>query len=280
MSNKLYPCIWLDGKGREAADYYCHVFGNGKIIADTPMIVTFELSGQKFMALNGGPQFTPTEATSFFVVMESKEEVEKVWEQLNDGGSTLMPLDKYDWSELYGWVQDKFGISWQIAFGKLTDVHNQKFVTTFMYCGEHQGKAEAAVNFYATVFPKAFVEGILKYPEDSDTPGQVMHSQFILNDVVFGAMDSGEPQPFTFTAGISNVVECDTQDEIDHYWNAFTKEGKESNCGWCQDQFGVWWQVIPSILKKLMGDPAKAGKVAEAYMQMKKFDIAALEAVR
>ena len=146
-----------------------------------------------------------------------------------------------------------------------------------MYCGEHQGKAEAAVNFYASIFPGASVEGILKYPEGSSTPGQVMHAQFILNGVVFGAMDSGVPQPFTFTEGMSNVIECDTQDEIDHYWNAFTREGKESMCGWCQDQFGVWWQVIPSILKQLMSDPARAGKVTEAFMRMKKFDIRTLE---
>ncbi len=241
------------------------------------MVVTFELSGQKFMALNGGPQFKPTAATSFFVVLEDRAEVEKVWKQLNEDAALLMPLDKYNWSDLYGWVQDKFGVSWQIALGKLSDVHNQKFVTTFMYCGEHQGKAEAAVNFYASIFPGASIEGILKYPKDSSTPGQVIHSQFILNDVVFGAMDSGVPQPFTFTEGMSNIIECDTQEEIDHYWNAFTREGKESMCGWCQDQFGVWWQVIPAILKSLMSDPARAGKVTEAFMQMKKMDIRTLE---
>lgn len=277
MSNKPYPCIWLDGKGREAADFYCHVFGDGKITADSPMVVTFELSGQKFMALNGGPQFKPTAATSFFVVLEDKAEVEKVWKLLSEDGFVLMPLDKYDWSDLYGWVQDRFGVSWQIALGRPSDVHHQKFVTTFMYCGEHQGKAGAAVNFYASIFPGASVQGILKYPEDSGTPGQVVHSQFILNGVVFGAMDSGVPQPFTFTEGMSNVIECDTQEEIDHYWNAFTKEGKESMCGWCRDQFGVWWQVIPAILKDLMSDPARAGKVTEAFMRMKKFDIRALE---
>lgn len=241
------------------------------------MVVTFELSGQKFITLNGGPQFKPTAATSFFVVLEDKAEVEKVWKQLNEDAFVFMPLDKYDWSDLYGWAQDKFGVSWQIALGRVSDVHNQKFVTTFMYCGEHQGKAEAAVNFYASVFPDASVEGILKYPEGSSTPGQVMHSQFKLNGVVFGAMDSGVPQPFTFTEGMSNVIECDTQEEIDYYWNAFTKEGKESMCGWCQDQFGVWWQVIPTILESLMSDPARAGKVTEAFMQMKKFDIRTLE---
>ncbi len=277
MSNNLYPCIWLDGKGREAADFYCNVFGGGKITADSPMVVTFELSGQKFMVLNGGPRFKPTAATSFFVVLEDGAEVEKVWKLLSEGGFVFMPLEKYDWSDLYGWVQDRFGVSWQIALGKLSDVHNQKFVTTFMYCGEHQGKAEAALNFYSSVFPGSSVEGILKYPEDSGTPGQVMHAQFRLNGVVFGAMDSGVPQPFTFTEGMSNVIECDTQEEIDHYWNAFTREGKESMCGWCQDQFGVWWQVIPAILKNLMSDPARASKVTEAFMKMKKFDIRMLE---
>lgn len=275
MKHSIYPCLWFDGQAQEAAAYYCNIFGNGRILDDTPMVVNFELSGQKFMGLNGGPQFKPTAASSFFVVMEDREEVENVWKQLHEGGTTLMPLDKYDWSPLYGWVQDKYGISWQLSYGKLKDVHQQKFVTTFMFCGEHQGKAEAAANFYVSLFKESSLEGVLKY-EEGPMAGQVMHTQFTLDGKVFGAMDSGVSQPFTFTEALSQVITCSTQEEIDHYWNAFTKAGKESMCGWCQDQFGVWWQVIPSVLGELMGDPSKAQKVAAAFMKMKKFDIAAL----
>lgn len=277
MNNHIYPCIWMDGKGKEAAEFYCATFGNGKITADTPMVVTFELSGQKFMVLNGGPQFKPTPATSFFVVIEDKDEVTKVWQTLSEQGQVLMSLDKYDWSELYGWVQDKYGISWQIAFGKLSDVRQQKFVTTWMFCGEHQGKAEAAINFYAELFYDSSIEGIMRYPE-GEFAGQITHAQMRYDGNVFAAMDRGVPQPFTFTEGMSNVVECLDQQEIDRYWDKITAEGKESMCGWCCDQFGVWWQIIPQQLGKLMSDPATAPKVGAALMQMKKMDIAKLEA--
>lgn len=277
MNNHMYPCLWMDGKGKEAAEFYCATFGNGKITADTPMVITFELSGQKFMMLNGGPQFKPTPATSFFVVIENIEEVKTVWEKLCDQGQVLMPLNKYDWSDLYGWVQDKYGISWQIAFGKLSDVHQQKFVTTWMFCGAHQGKAEPAMNFYAGLFKEGSIEGILRYP-DGKFKNQITHAQMIYDGKVFAAMDSGVPQSYTFTEGISNVVECRDQQEIDYYWDKITAQGEESRCGWCKDEFGVWWQIIPANLGQLMSNPATAPKVGAALMQMKKMDIATLEA--
>ncbi|WP_425414417.1 VOC family protein [Olivibacter sitiensis] len=155
-------------------------------------------------------------------------------------------------------------------------MHGQKFVTTWMFCGEQQGKAEEAVNFYVSLFQNTKIEGIMKYPE-GEVAGQVVHAQFKLNDIAFAAMDSGVPQPFTFSEGISQVIECDTQEEIDHYWDAFAKGGKESMCGWVQDKFGVSWQVVPSILGELMSDPANAIKASEACMKMKKFDIADLK---
>jgi predicted 3-demethylubiquinone-9 3-methyltransferase (glyoxalase superfamily) len=81
---------------------------------------------------------------------------------------------------------------------------------------------------------------------------------------------------FKLNEAFSMVIPCDTQEEIDYYWNEFTREGKESMCGWCADKYGVWWQVIPSALPKLMSDPAKGQKVAAAFMKMKKFDIKTL----
>lgn len=139
MSNNLYPCLWFDGQAREAAEFYCSVFRNSKITADSGMVVSFELDGKKFIGLNGGPHFKFTEAISF-------------------------------------------------------------------------------------------------------------------------------------------VVDCDTQEEIDHYWYKLTADGgEESNCGWLKDKYGVSWQIIPTILPKLLSDPDKAQKVTEAFLQMKKFDIKALE---
>ncbi|MBN8575390.1 MAG: VOC family protein [Cytophagales bacterium] len=137
MTNPIFPCLWFNGQAKAAAEFYCTVFENSKIIADTPLVVTFDLNGRRFMGLNGGPQFTFNEAVSF-------------------------------------------------------------------------------------------------------------------------------------------VIECSTQAEIDHYWNSLTEGGTESMCGWLKDKYGVWWQVVPTVLGKLMSDPVRAPRVVEAFMKMKKFDIETL----
>jgi len=138
MTHQIYPCLWFDGTAKAAAEFYCSVFKNSKIISENPMVVIWELNGKKFMGLNGGPMFKPNEAVSF-------------------------------------------------------------------------------------------------------------------------------------------VVDCDTQDEIDNYWSKLTEGGEESQCGWLKDKFGVSWQIVPTVLGKLMNDPAKSGRVTQAFMKMKKFDIKALE---
>jgi len=137
MTKQIYPCLWFNGQAKEAADFYCTVFNNSRIIANTPMVVTFEINGTRFMGLNGGPQFKFNESVSF-------------------------------------------------------------------------------------------------------------------------------------------VVECETQQEIDAYWNSLTENGQESMCGWLKDKYGISWQIVPSILGKLMTDPEKAPKVFKAFQQMRKFDIETL----
>jgi predicted 3-demethylubiquinone-9 3-methyltransferase (glyoxalase superfamily) len=134
MDQKLYPCLWFDGKAHEAADFYCSVFPNSKIINKTPMVAIFELNGNRFMGLNAGPEFQFNEAVSF-------------------------------------------------------------------------------------------------------------------------------------------VIRCEDQKEVDHYWDALTKEGKEGKCGWLTDKYGLSWQVVPSILSEIMSDPEKAPKAMYAFMQMKKLII-------
>jgi len=138
MTNQIFPCLWFDGQAKAAAEFYCSVFKNSKILADSPMVVTFELNGSKFMGLNGGPQFKFDEAVSF-------------------------------------------------------------------------------------------------------------------------------------------VVNCDTQDEIDYYWNKLTEGGQESMCGWLKDKFGLSWQIVPTIIAELMSEPARAERVMKAVMKMKKLDLETLK---
>lgn len=274
MKNNIYPCIWFDRNGKEAADFYIDIFGNGKIISESPVVVTFELSGQKFMALNGGPMFKPNPAISFMVIYENPDDLEKAWNKLSEGGFAMMALDKYDWSEKYGWLQDKFGVSWQLYLGKLDDVHGQKFIPTFMFTQQYNGKAEEAINFYMDVFKNTRSDGILKH-EQGDMKGLIMHAQFVADEYVLMAMDGGEMHNFHFSEGNSMVIECDTQEEIDRFWNAFAEGGNESQCGWVQDRYGVWWQVIPAALEEWMKGP-KAEEVMQALMKMNKPDIETL----
>lgn len=277
MTHKLFPCLWFDKNAKDAASLYCEVFPNSKILSENPMVCDFELDGQKFMGLNGGPHFKPNPSISFFVLYENTDELKAAWDKLSEGGAVMMGLDKYPWSDYYGWFSDKFGISWQFYLGKLDTVGGQKFTTNLMFTQKVAGRTEEAIHFYTSVFKDSKVEGILKYgPGEGDSVDNVKHAQFILNNQVFMAMDSSLEHKFTFNEGISIVVTCDTQEEIDYYWNKLTEGGAESQCGWLKDKFGVSWQIVPSVLRELMGDPQRSQRVVQAFMKMKKFDIQAL----
>lgn len=277
MNHSLHTCLWFDGTAKSAADFYCSIFSNSKILSENPMVTMWELEGQKFMGLNGGPMFKPNPSVSFFVTCESQNEVDEIWNKLAKDATIMIPLNKYDWSEYYGFLQDKFGISWQIFKGDLKAV-NQKIVPCFLFTDSNFGNAASAVDFYVSLFENSKMDYISFYDE-GEMAGKnlVKHAQFILDGKVFKAMDGPGTHNYGFNEGISFVIECDTQAQIDYFWNSITANGgKESMCGWCSDKFGVFWQVIPKVLGKLMSDPEKGQKVQEAFLKMKKFDIETL----
>lgn len=273
MKNKIYPCLWFDGNAAQAAQLYTEVFINTKITTENPMVVTFDLDGQKFMGLNGGPDFKPNPSISFYIVCETLDEVDRAWNKLIDGGNALMPLDKYEWSERYGWVQDRFGINWQLSYGKINDV-GQKVSPSFLFTGKKAGNAKSAMKYYTSLFKDSNIGQVIEYTKDDpDEEGYVKFSHFNLFNQVFIAMDSSLAHNFQFNEGISLVVSCDDQKEINHYWNELTSGGQEGNCGWLKDQFGVSWQIVPTILGDLMSEPEKAERVMKAFMKMKKLYI-------
>lgn len=295
---KIIPHLWFDSEAEEAVQFYTSLFPGSKTghithygkegfeIHGQPegkvLTVEFELGGCQFMALNGGPLFKFTPAISFFVVCETAEEIDTLWQRLSEGGKALMDLDKYDWSEKYGWVQDRYGLSWQISLGRMEDVEGQKITPTLMYVGDH-GMAEEALNLYTTVFKGSDITGISRYGPGTDQPeGTVMHAQFKLNGEVFMAMDSSSKYAdFTFNEAISLLIECESQEEVDYFWNKLSEGGEEGSCGWLKDKFGVSWQVSPTVLHKMLldKDPEKVARVTKAFLQMKKFDIEQLEKV-
>jgi predicted 3-demethylubiquinone-9 3-methyltransferase (glyoxalase superfamily) len=273
MRNQIMPCLWFDDKAKEAAEFYCSVFPDTVVTSKNHIVVTIESSGQKFMLLNGGPHFTINPSVSFFVVYDTIEEVDKIWNILLKGGSVLMPLDKYDWSEKYGWIQDQFGVSWQLSVGKLKD-YGQKFSPSLLFTNKYAGKAEQAIRFYTSLFDESSVDRIERYTaNDPDVEGTIKFAQFRLGKQVFMAMDSSLAHQFIFNEAVSFVVDCKTQDEIDYYWDKLSAVPEAEQCGWLKDQFGVSWQIVPAILGELMSDPSRSEKVIQAFMQMKKFDI-------
>lgn len=278
MSDKIYPCLWFDGKGKEAAEFYCSVFENSKITADTGLVQLFELNGKKFMALNGGPMFKINPSVSFFVVCKTTEEIETKWKQLSEGGMVMMALNSYPWSEKYGWCQDKYGVNWQLMMGKM---ENETIVPALMFTMNNSGRANEAIDFYTSLFPNSNTELIARYEKgEPDVEGYIKHARFSLNGETFAIMDSSGPHNFTFSEGLSFVVDCKDQEEVDYYWNKLTADGgKESMCAWLKDKFGVSWQIVPTKLGELIGSPdkEKAGRAMQAMLKMKKIIITDLQ---
>ncbi len=272
MTEPIYPCLWFDGQAKEAADFYCSLFKNTAITAETPMVVNFELNGKKLMALNGGPHFKINPSISIFVTCTSVTEIDDLWNRLLEDGHALIPIDQYPWSKRYGWVQDKFGMTWQLFMAD-TDAAGQTITPALLFTNTQFGRAEEAIQFYSSVFDHSSTQTLILYPEGDEQEGKVMYSEFKLNDYDLIAMDGPGVHEYTFNEAVSFVVSCATQQEIDYYWNRLTEGGQEVQCGWLRDKFGISWQIIPSILPELMREPEKAEKLMKAFMQMKKLEI-------
>jgi predicted 3-demethylubiquinone-9 3-methyltransferase (glyoxalase superfamily) len=286
---KIVPYLWFNDQAEEAAKLYSSLFDNAKILSTarygeagpgpkgTVMMVTFQLEGQRFMALNGGPQYSFTPAISFFVTCGTAERVDALWRKLSDGGRVLMELQKYPFSEKFGWVEDRYGLSWQLNLAG----RGTKISPFLMFVGKQQGRAEEAMKFYVSLFKDSSIEQIERFGAgQGETEGTVMHGRFSLAGQEFMAMDSAREHAFSFTPATSLYVNCDTQAEIDTLWEKLPQGGGEpGRCGWLTDRYGVSWQIVPSILGELMGD-AKSGrpnKVMQALLKMNKLDIKELQ---
>lgn len=281
MKNNIFPCLWFDTEGNEAARFYTEIFG-GKVTVDTPSVINFELFGQRFMILNAGPQFEKNASVSFMVLCETEEEVERFWKPLAEKGIVLMELGEYPWSKKYGWVRDRFGVTWQVYLGEKQG--EQRIIPTMMFIHQNNGKAMEAMQFYTGIFPNSKIGGVLKYGEEGneshDVAGNVQHAHFEIDGYSFFCMDNSYDHKFDFNEAISIVVMTDDQAETDHLWNSLTAGGgRPSMCGWLKDQYGVSWQVVPKKLIELMNhsDLFKAKKVVEKMMTMQKIEIADLE---
>jgi predicted 3-demethylubiquinone-9 3-methyltransferase (glyoxalase superfamily) len=285
----ITPHLWFDKEAKEAAEFYTSIFKDSKVkntatLHNTPSgtvnVLTIELLGQDFTLINAGPLFKFTPAVSFLVACRTKEEVDALWNELSQGGSALMELGEYPFSERYGWTQDRYGLSWQVMFMGNRAIE-QRITPTLMFVGEQCGRAEEAINFYSSVFHDAKVDHILRYGKDDkpDKEGTIKHADVSFEGKNFAVMDSAGAHNFTFNEAISFMVHCDTQEQIDYFWSKLSAEPKAEACGWLKDKFGLSWQIIPTVMDEMLSDQdqSKLARVTEAFLKMKKFDIAKLE---
>jgi predicted 3-demethylubiquinone-9 3-methyltransferase (glyoxalase superfamily) len=297
LAQPITPHLWFDTQAEEAATFYCSVFPDAGIDAavrlrGTPSgdcdVLQFHLCGQPFMAISAGPHFTFNPSISFFVNFDpsrdahAREHLDALWDALVDGGQALMPLDEYPFSKRFGWVQDRYGLSWQLILSRPEGDPRPMIVPSLLFTGAVCGRAKEAGTFYRSVFDDSREGTFVPYPAGAelDREGTVMFSDFRLGDTWFAAMDSAYPHGFGFNEAISFLVPCRDQAEIDRYWAALSSVPEAERCGWCKDRFGVSWQISPIAMHDILasGDQAAIERVTRAFMPMRKLDLARLEA--
>lgn len=286
MNSTIIPHLWFDNDASKAVNFYMSFFPNSRIVSetvigDTPSgdvrIITFELSGQKFMAINGGPIFRFNEAVSFFVYCGSDMVIDRLFEKLSEGGSVSFPLGKYDWSRRYAWIKDKYGLSWQLDVDDIN--HPQKIVPTLLFVNEKATRVREAIGFYRSVFPDS--RAIMESPWDKSSgmpDDALLFSQFSLSGFLFNSMSSSQRHDYDFNESISFMIYCSSQKEIDYFWEKLLDGGVEQQCGWLKDKFGVSWQIVPAEMNAMMSttDKEQLARVTSAMLKMVKLDIAAL----
>jgi len=285
----ITPHLWFDKEAKQAAELYVAAIADSKIksvrtIHNTPSgdcdIVSFELAGQPFMAISAGPMFKFNPSVSFHVKCKTVEELNGMWQTLSEGGQVRMPLGAYPFSERYGWTQDRYGLSWQLMLAGGSEF-KQRITPVLMFVNKVCGKAEEAVNFYAAAFKGPQPRILARYGKgvEPDREGTTQYASFTLHGQEFGAMDSAREHKFAFNEAISFVVPCDTQQEIDYYWERLSADPSGGQCGWLKDKYGLSWQITPTIMNQMLGsgDPQKVARVTQAFLKMKKFDIAELQ---
>lgn len=310
---KIIPCLWFDKNCTEAMNFYISAFSGisgeestSGIVSvqryeegmETPGInemigkvltAVFDLEGYRFMALDGGPEFSFNASTSFMVnfdpsvINDAEEKERKLWDSLSQGGKVLMELDEYPYSKLYGWIQDKYGLSWQLILSSETGDRRPFIMPSLLFTGEVSGKAEEAVEHYLSVFKDSGRGIVERYPAgmEPDREGTVMYCDFKIENQWFAAMDSARTEGLSFNESISFSVECRDQDEVDMLWSRLSHIPEAEVCGWLKDKFGISWQIVPVKLHELLSDPEKekVHRVLNKMLEMKKIEIRELEEI-
>ncbi|QGU04881.1 VOC family protein [Corynebacterium comes] len=290
----IIPHLWINRVGDDATDFYVSALPDTTVVqkwtyppddlldfqrefGGQTLTVELDVAGYRLALINAGDEFTPTPAITFFLNFDPSQredargDLDRTWEKLCDGGQVLMDLGEYPFSPRYGWVQDKYGVSWQLMLTDPAGEPRPFVVPDLMFCGPVQNKAGEAVDFYLSVFPDAALGNRVHYdqPHGPATTDSVLFSEFQIRGEWLAAMDSAVEQPFTFTPGVSLLVNARGQEEIDRLWDALSAVPEAEQCGWLQDRYGVSWQIAPENLNELLERPGAFGRL----MEMKKIVI-------
>ncbi len=293
---RFIPNLWFDRTAEEAAGFYTSVFPESRILdiqrypseglpefqqefAGQALAVEFELAGVRFVGINAGSEFRPNPALSFMVNFDPSrdpaacERLDAAWAALSEGGTEMMGLGEYPFSPRYGWVEDRYGVNWQLI---LTDPEGEPrptIMASLLFGGPVQNRAAEALQFYADVFGgRIGTTAAYGEPTGPATAEALMFAEVGVDGDWLVLMDSAVPQDFTFTPGASLMLECADQAEIDRYWERLSAVPEAEQCGWCVDRFGVSWQVLPANLRELMGANPDGH---QRMLQMKKIEVAA-----
>jgi predicted 3-demethylubiquinone-9 3-methyltransferase (glyoxalase superfamily) len=292
----IKPHIWFDqNKAQEAAEFYTSLMPNSAVnyANHFPMpggeceIVEFTFAGQPFFGISAGHGLKIEPSISFMINFdpsrdpEAAKRIDEVWAKLSENGKVLMPLDRYPFSERYGWVADKYGVSWQLILTKPSGEERPVIVPSMLFTGDVAGKADEAIDFYCSVFKDGKRGTTAPRPEDMgpDKAGTLMFADFYVDQTWLAAMDSAHPHGFAFNDAVSLLIPCETQEEVDYYWPALSAGGEPGQCGWLKDKYGVSWQVASTVMLEALknGSPEQIARVTQTFMTMKKVDIAALQ---
>ena len=263
MTQKIIPNLWFDREAIEAAEFYTSIFPDSKrtftsSIKDTPSgdcdVVGFELMSYEFQAISARPNFKPNPSISFMVNFDPKydkdarQRIDEIWNKLSEGGKILMPLDTYPFSERYGWLQDKYGFSWQLIYTDPEGEDRPRLIPSFLFVTDTCDKAEEATKFYLSVFKNTKRGALSRYPAGlaPNKEGAIMFTDFKLEDQWFAAMDgSTRMHNFTFNEAISLKINCKDQKETDYYRAKLSAGSEAKKCGRVKDKYGISWQILP-----------------------------------
>lgn len=293
---KVVPHLWFGSEARDAAEFYTGLFPNSRLLStytlsDTPsgevQVVSFQLCGYSFQAISAGPEFRFNPSISFILNFDprldpsAEDRLRRTWEALTQDGSSLIPLDETLFSKAYGWVEDRYGLSWQLLLSDPSGDPRPFIIPALLFVGNVAGRAREALDLYLSVFGNSRRGRTEFYPAEMAPDGQhgLMYADFAIGDQWFALMDSFHPHGFGFSEAISLMVLCQDQAEIDYFWSKLSAFPEAEQCGWLKDRFGVSWQIVPEKLEAMLerASPEGRQRLTQSFLKMKKLDIAALE---